>query len=65
MPLETKYGLALEIFKMTQPMKKLNYKWLGPYVFDWVISQSTYRLKLPSSFGQVHLVFSVTLLWPH
>ena len=50
---------------MTRPMKKLNYKWLGPYVIDWVISQNAYRLKLPLSFGQVHPVFSVTLLWPY
>src|SRR6266481_5629894 len=46
-------------------MKKLNYKWLGPYVIDKVISQNAYRLKLPSSFGQVHPVFSVTLLRPY
>ncbi len=46
-------------------MKKLNYKWLGPYVIDQVISRSAYRLKLPSSFGQIHPVFSVTLLRPY
>src|SRR5882724_11870720 len=50
---------------MTRPMKKLDYKWLGPYPVDKVISQSAYRLKLPSSFGQTHPVFSVTLLQPY
>src|SRR5882672_2249324 len=49
---------------MTRPMKKLDHKWLGPYPVEKVISQSTYRLKLPSSFGQTHPVFSVTLLRP-
>ena len=40
-------------------------KWLGPYTIDWVISCNAYRLKLPTSFGQVHPVFSVTLLHPY
>ena len=47
------------------PMKKLDYKWLGPYPVNHVISRSAYCLKLPSSFGQVHPVFSVTLLQPY
>src|SRR6266481_3997081 len=48
-------------------MKKLDYKWLGPYIIDQVISRDAYWLKLPSSFSQVHpvSVFSVTLLWPY
>src|SRR5882724_11525457 len=50
---------------MTRLMKKLDHKWLGPYPVDKVISQSAYRLKLPSSFGQTHPVFSVTLLQPY
>jgi len=35
----------------TRPTKKLDHKWLGPYLIEKVISQSTYWLKLPSSFG--------------
>src|SRR5882724_11992871 len=46
-------------------MKKLDHKWLGPYSVEKVISQSTYKLKLPSSFSQTHPVFSVTLLRPY
>ena len=46
-------------------MKKLNHKWLGPYLVENVISQNTYKLKLPLSFGHIHLVFSVTLLRPY
>src|SRR5882672_7795456 len=50
---------------MTCLMKKLDHKWLGPYPVDKVISWSTYQLKLSSSFGQTHPVFSVTLLRPY
>src|SRR5882724_4318323 len=49
----------------TQPTKKLDHKWLGPYPIEKVISRSTYRLKLPLSFGQTHPVFLVTLLRPY
>ena len=44
------------------PMKKLNYKWLGPYLVDQVISRNAYWLNLPVSFGKVHPIFLVTLL---
>src|SRR5882724_940941 len=50
---------------MTQPKKKLDHKWLSPYPVEKVILQSAYPLKLPSSFGQTHPVFSVTLLRPY
>src|SRR5882724_6559446 len=49
----------------TRPMKKLDHKWLGPCVGENVISQSAHHLKLPSTFGQTHLVFLVTLLRPY
>jgi len=49
----------------THPMKKLDHKFLSPYVVDKVISKNTYRLKLPSSFSRTHPVFSVTLLQPY
>ena len=57
--------LSSENIRMTHPTKKLNYKWLGPYTINQVISHNAYRLKLPASFGQVHPVFSVTLLRPY
>src|SRR6266481_8327921 len=57
-----KVWLSSENIKMTRPMKKLDYKWLGPYAINQVISRSAYRLKLPLSFSQIHPVFSVTLL---
>src|SRR5882724_7505535 len=50
---------------MTQLMKKLDHKWLGPYSVEKVISGSAYKLKLPLSFGRTHPVFSVMLLRPY
>ena len=44
--------------------KKIDYKWLGPYVIEQVISRSAYQLKLPASFGKTHPIFSVTLPCP-
>ena len=57
--------LSSENIRTTCPTKKLDYKWLSPYTIDQVISRNVYRLKLPASFGQVHPVFSVTLLHPY
>jgi len=50
---------------MTPLTKKLDHKWLGPYLVEKVRMWSAYCLKLPSSFGQTHLVFLVTLLRPY
>src|SRR5882724_10363631 len=49
----------------TRPTKKLDHKWLGPYLIKKVISWSAYQLKLPSSFSQTHPVFSVMLSRPY
>ena len=62
--ISNKVWLSSENIRTVCLTKKLNYKWLGPYVIERVISHSAYRLKLPTSFGQVHPVFSVTLLRP-
>ena len=43
-------------------MKKLDYKWLSPYIVEQVISHSTYQLNIPVFFGKFHPVFLVTLL---
>ena len=59
-----KVWLSSENLRTARPTKKLNYKWLGPYVVKRVISHSAYQLKLPASFGKTHPVFSVTLLHP-
>ena len=59
-----KVWLSSENIRTVRPTKKLDYKWLSPYVVEWVISRSAYQLKLPASFGNIHPVFSVTLLRP-
>ena len=59
-----KVWLSLENVRTVRPMKKLNYKSLGPYVVEQVISRSAYRLNLPASFSNIHPIFSVTLLCP-
>ena len=59
-----KVWLSLENIRTVRLMKKLDYKWLSPYVVEQVISRSAYWLKLPTSFGNIHPVFSVTLLCP-
>ena len=59
-----KVWLSSENVRTVRLRKKLDYKWLSPYVVEWVISCSAYRLKLPASFGNIHPVFSVTLLHP-
>ena len=60
-----KVWLSSENIRTTRLTKKLDYKWLGPYTINQVISRNVYRLKLPASFGQVHPIFSVTLLCPY
>ena len=59
-----KVWLSLENVRTVCLKNKLNYKWLGPYIVEWVISHSAYWLKLPASFSKTHPVFSVTLLHP-
>ena len=47
-----KVWLSSENHRTVHPTKKLDYKWLGPYVVKRVISCSAYQLKLPASFGK-------------
>ena len=35
-----KVWLSSENIRTTRPTKKLDYKWLGPYTIDWVISRN-------------------------
>ena len=59
-----KVWLSSENIRTAHPMKKLDYKWLSPYIIEWVISHSAYWLKLPVSFSKTHPIFSITLLCP-
>ena len=57
-----KVWLSSENVRTAHLTKKLDYKWLGPYVVEWVISRSAYWLKLLAPFSETHPIFSVTLL---
>src|SRR3979490_2986738 len=60
-----KVWLNTQNITTTHPMKKLDHKWLGPYVVNKVVLQNAYGLQLPPSFGRTHPVFSVNLLRPY
>jgi len=46
-----KVWLNRQNITITCLMKKMDHKWLGLYIVDKVISQNTYRVKLPLSFS--------------
>src|SRR5690606_34027559 len=50
--------------KTTRPMKKLDYKRLGPFKIIRRISNNAFELKLPSTM-KIHPVFHVSLLEPY
>ena len=51
-----KVWLSLENIRTVCPTKKLDYKWLSPYVVKRVISHSAYRLNLIIVLGKFGLV---------
>ena len=53
-----KVWLNAQNIRTTRPTKKLDYKWLGPYTVNKVISRNAYRLQLPPSFDRTHPLFS-------
>ena len=48
----------------TRPTRKLTPRFTGPYTVSKVISETTYRLDLPTTI-KVHPVFHVSLLKPY
>ena len=50
---------------MARNQTRPNFPTTSPSTIDRVISRNAYWLKLPASFGQVHPIFSVTLLCPY
>jgi len=62
--LETKYS-STDRATPQVICEEVNYKWLSQYLVEKAILWNAYRLKLPSFFGNVHPVFSVTLLRPY
>jgi hypothetical protein len=53
--------LVRKNFTTTRPSPKLDYKKLGPFPIDEVISDTNYKLSLPSSM-RMHPVFHISLL---
>jgi hypothetical protein len=56
-----KVWLSAKHIQTARPLKKLDYKRLGPFKITKVINRNAYRLELPNSM-KVHNVFHVSLL---
>lgn len=51
--------------KTTRPSNKLDHRRLGPFPINHAISDSAYKLRLPSYLSHLHPVFHVSLLEPY
>ena len=50
---------------MTRPSDKLDHRHLGPFTVDRAVSDSAYKLVLPTYLSRLHPVFHVSLLEPY
>ena len=60
---EDKVYLLRRNIKTKRPSDKLDYKKLGPFTIEKVISETNYRLSLPKSM-RIHPIFHISLLEP-
>lgn len=60
-----KVWLSGRNIRTTQPAKKLDYKYHGPYVISKCIGTQAYQLDLPQALQNIHNVFHVSLLEPY
>ena len=51
--------------KTDRPMKKLDNKQQGPFPIIEKVGESSYKLELPATWKEVHLVFNEVLLIPY
>ena len=55
--------LNIQNIKTQQPLKKLNWKFMGPYQIKKKLSLYAYKLKLPTKI-KIYPMFHVSLLQP-
>ena len=60
-----KVWLNAQNYTTTRPTKKLDHKWLGPFVIEKVISPAAVKLRLPPRERGIHPVISVSNIRPY
>ena len=60
-----KVWLSRRNIRTNRPTRKLDDRFLGPFLIKEKISSHAYRLDLPASMSKIHNVFSVNLLEPY
>src|SRR5260370_32369834 len=59
------YKVRAQNYTTACPTKKLDHKWLGPFVIEKVISPATIKLCLSPCEQGIHLVISVSNVCPY
>jgi hypothetical protein len=57
--------LSSKNIKTERTSKKLDHRFLGPFVITKRVGKQAYRLKLPAKYSRLHNVFHVSLLEPY
>src|SRR5258707_7638787 len=60
-----KVWLNAQNYTTTHPTKKLDHKWLGPFVIEKVISPAAIKLRLSPCEQGIHPVISVSNICPY
>ena len=60
-----KVWLNAQNYMTTHLTKKLDHKWLGPFVIEKVISPATVKLHLSPCEQAIHLIISVSNICPY
>ena len=60
-----KVWLNTQNYTTTHPTKKLDHKWLGPFVIEKVVSPATVKLRLSLRERGVHPVISISNIRPY
>ena len=57
--------LSSKNIRLSRPSKKLDFRFLGPFLITEALGKQAYRLDLPKTLGAIHPVFHVSLLEPY